>query len=360
MPEIVLDGVGKTFSGHTQAVEDLSITIPDGSFTTFLGPSGCGKTTTLRMIAGLDSPTAGEIRIGDTVAFSMQKGLFLEPAERDLGLVFQSYALWPHFTVAKNITFGLELRSLNKKEIDERLEQIAVALRIDDLLDRYTSELSGGQQQRVAIARVLVMQPSVLLLDEPLSNLDATLRMEMRAELKRLHRETGATIIYVTHDQIEALTMSTHIALMRFGVLQQFAPPLDIYENPCNEFAADFLGSPRINFLEVQINDGLVVWGDLRFSISKSLVVQPRKNIRLGLRAEEFFLSRARAPGSVQGTVTTVLPTGADWFYQVQVNNQMLTIRQNGSEPFKCDETVYVEARPDSVKLFDEFEQAVI
>lgn len=360
MPEIVLDRVGKTFAGQTQAVENLSITIPDGSFTTLLGPSGCGKTTTLRMIAGLDSPTAGEIRIGDTVVFSMQQGLFLQPAERDLGLVFQSYALWPHLTVAENISFGLELKSLSKKEICERLEQIAQALRIDDLLNRYTNELSGGQQQRVAIARVLVLRPSVLLLDEPLSNLDATLRMEMRAELKRLHRDTNTTIIYVTHDQIEALTMSTHIALMRSGALQQFAPPLEIYEKPCNQFSADFLGSPRINFLDIRVIDDVIVWGDLRLPVPKSLIGSTKKNIKLGLRAEEFFLSRIYVSGSAKGKIITILPTGADWFYQVQTGDQILTIRQNDSTPFDCDEIVYIEARPDSLKLFDELEQALI
>jgi iron(III) transport system ATP-binding protein len=237
MPAIVLDRVSRIYGKDVRAVSDLTLEIPDGSFTTLLGPSGCGKTTTLRMIAGLDMPTMGTIRIGDKLAFSIEEGQNLAPAKRGLGLVFQSYALWPHLTVAQNISFGLEVQKVGKAEAAQRLDQVATALQIDGLLGRYTSELSGGQQQRVAIARVLVMQPSVLLLDEPLSNLDATLRMDMRAELKRLHFETGATIIYVTHDQLEALTMSTHIALMQGGKLQQFAPPLDVYSHPANKFA---------------------------------------------------------------------------------------------------------------------------
>ena len=357
MPDIILDGVSKLFSKQSQAVENLSITIPDGSFTTILGPSGCGKTTTLRMIAGLDSPTTGEIVIGDVVVFSQKQGTYLHPSKRNLGLVFQSYALWPHFTVAENITFGLKINSIGKREINKELEQIATALRIDNLLGRYTNELSGGQQQRVAIARVLIMKPSVLLLDEPLSNLDATLRMEMRAELKRLHRETAATIIYVTHDQLEALTMSTHLALMKSGVLQQFAPPLEVYDQPINQFAADFLGSPRINLINIKVKSGSVFWGDNRISSCEKFAGINEKDMCLGLRAEEFALHRERKSGALEGKILTVLPTGADWFYQVQVNSDVLTIRHNETPAFVCDEVIYVEPRPNSVKLFGENEK---
>ena len=360
MPDIVLDNVSKSFTKQTHAVENLSLTIPDGSFTTLLGPSGCGKTTTLRMIAGLDLPTAGEITIGGTVVFSEKSGAFVHPSKRNLGLVFQSYALWPHLTVKENIIFGLEINSVDKPEVRARLEKVATALRLDSLLDRYTNELSGGQQQRVAIARVLIMEPSVLLLDEPLSNLDATLRMEMRAELKRLHRETGATIIYVTHDQLEALTMSTHIALLSAGELQQFAAPLEIYEKPTNQFAADFLGSPRINFVTASLTSDSLVWGGLKIALPGPVNVNAPQEVLLGLRAEELRLDRVAQKDALVGRILTVLPTGADWFYQVEVVGQVLTIRHNDSVPFSYDDSVYVQPRPSSLKVFDDLGRAIL
>ena len=244
MAEIVLKNVTKKF-GSVTAVDNLSLVIKEGSFTTLLGPSGCGKTTTLRMIAGLDHPTSGEIWIGNRCVFSSEKGHYVPPGKRNLGLVFQSYALWPHMTVFENISFGLNVQKRRADDIREIASEVAAVLRIDDLLDRYPSELSGGQQQRVAIARVLVMKPQVMLLDEPLSNLDAKLRMDMRSEIKRLHSETGSTIVYVTHDQLEALTMSTDVAVLHNGILQQLAPPMDLYHRPKNEFIADFVAIPE-------------------------------------------------------------------------------------------------------------------
>ncbi|WP_299751437.1 ABC transporter ATP-binding protein [uncultured Boseongicola sp.] len=352
MPEIVLDRVSRIYGKDVRAVSDLTLEIPDGSFTTLLGPSGCGKTTSLRMIAGLDMPTTGTIRIGDKLVFSRDQGRSLPPAKRGLGLVFQSYALWPHLTVAKNITFGLEVQHIGKTEAARRLEQVATALQIDELLDRYTSELSGGQQQRVAIARVLVMEPSVLLLDEPLSNLDATLRMDMRAELKRLHHDTGATIVYVTHDQLEALTMSTHIALMQGGELQQFAPPLDVYSRPANKFAADFLGNPRINLLEGSIKNGRVRCVGLELALPSGIAKPDNSAVTLGLRAEEIRLHTQPKAGTESARVTAVLPTGSDWYYHVDMNGQTLTVRQNDAPQLQLGSTVHVEAVPDPVKLF--------
>ena len=356
MPLIAIQGVSRVYPGDVRAVWELDLEIPDGSFTTLLGPSGCGKTTTLRMIAGLELPTAGEIRIGDLLAFSLAKGRSLPPSKRGLGLVFQSYALWPHLTVAQNISFGLEVQRLGKAEIERRRDEVAAALQIDELLHRYTSELSGGQQQRVAIARVLVMRPSVLLLDEPLSNLDATLRMDMRAELKRLHAETGATVIYVTHDQLEALTMSTHIALMNQGELQQFAPPLELYAHPANRFAATFLGNPRINLLEGRAERDRIVCGELSVPLEAPLAVAPGERVVLGLRAEELHLRRAEpdaAPGTrARGTVTSVLPTGSDWYYRVDVVGHGLTVRQNELPDLRLGDTVWVEAAPAPLKAF--------
>jgi iron(III) transport system ATP-binding protein len=353
MPDIVLDGISRTYGGSVKAVNDLTLTVPDGSFTTLLGPSGCGKTTTLRMIAGLDMPTSGTIHIGDQLAFSLERGRSLPPAKRNLGLVFQSYALWPHLTVAKNITFGLEVQRVDKIETARRLEEVATALQIDNLLSRYTSELSGGQQQRVAIARVLVMRPATLLLDEPLSNLDATLRMDMRVELKRLHKETGATIIYVTHDQLEALTMSTHIALMQSGELQQFAPPLEIYARPANKLAAEFLGNPRINLLDGVIASGCVVCEGLQLTLSPGIAVTKGEKITVGLRAEELRLHPTPSPSWAEAHVTTALPTGSDWYYHIKMNSKTLIVRQNDTPNLQPGDVVYVEAIPDTLKLFD-------
>src|SRR6056297_1834091 len=250
MPEIILKNVTKKF-GEVYAVKNLNLTIKDRDFVTLLGPSGCGKTTTLRMISGLETPTEGEISIDGKVVFSSEEQINLPPDKRDIGLLFQNYALWPHMTVYQNIAFGLENLKWKKEEIQERVRQMGELVKILELMERYPAELSGGQQQRVAIARTLAPNPKVLLMDEPLSNLDAKLRMEMRTELKRLHVETDSTFVYVTHDQLEAMTLSTKISLLREGLLQQFAPPLEIYHNPSNHFVADFVGSPNMNILEV-------------------------------------------------------------------------------------------------------------
>jgi iron(III) transport system ATP-binding protein len=356
MPSIALRGVSRVYAGGVRAVWDLDLEIPDGSFTTLLGPSGCGKTTTLRMIAGLEMPSGGEIRIGDLVAFSLDRGRSVAPSKRGLGLVFQSYALWPHLTVAQNITFGLEVQRLGKAETARRLDEVATALQIDKLLARYTSELSGGQQQRVAIARVLVMRPSVLLLDEPLSNLDATLRMDMRAELKRLHTDTGATVIYVTHDQLEALTMSTHIALMNDGELQQFAPPLDLYARPANRFAAAFLGNPRINLLEGRAERDHLACGDIVVPLTTPLDARPGDDVVVGLRAEELRIAPAldgeAARGRAHGAISSVLPTGSDWYYRVSCGGHELIVRQNDAPGLRLGDSVWIEAEPAPLKVF--------
>lgn len=358
MPSIAIKGVSRVFAGDVRAVWDLDLDIPNGSFTTLLGPSGCGKTTTLRMIAGLELPTAGEIRIGELLAFSRDQGRSLAPSKRGLGLVFQSYALWPHLTVAQNISFGLEVQRLGRAEIARRRDEVAAALQIDKLLHRYTSELSGGQQQRVAIARVLVMRPSVLLLDEPLSNLDATLRMDMRAELKRLHSETGATVIYVTHDQLEALTMSTHIALMHEGELQQFAPPLELYARPANRFAATFLGNPRINLLDGTVERNQIRCGELSIPTATPLGVAMGEPVVVGLRAEEFHLqpfsqaSSNSAGATARATVTSVLPTGSDWYYRLDLAGHDLTVRQNDLPDLRLGDVVLVTAAPAPLKVF--------
>ena len=253
MPKIELKHITKKFNNTFTAVDDLSITIEDGDFITLLGPSGCGKTTTLRQIAGLETPTSGEILIDGKVMFSSEKLIDVAPSQRDVGFLFQNYALWPHMTVFQNIAFGLENLKWPKDKIDARVKELLKLLKIEEFPNRYPAELSGGQQQRVAIARTLATNPRILLMDEPLSNLDAKLRMEMRAELKRLHHETGATFVYVTHDQLEAMTLATKICLLDKGVLQQYAPPLMVYAHPANTFVADFVGSPSINLVDGMI-----------------------------------------------------------------------------------------------------------
>ena len=227
MPEIILKDITKMY-GASAAVDHLNLSIDDRAFITLLGPSGCGKTTTLRMIAGLETPTSGEISIDGRVVFSSEKGINVAPEKRGVGFLFQNYALWPHMTVYQNITFGLENLKWDKSKIKARADELMDMLKIKEYSDRYPAELSGGQQQRVAIARTLSTGPRILLMDEPLSNLDAKLRMEMRSELKRLHMETDSTFVYVTHDQLEAMTLATKISLMKKGVLQQSAPQLTL------------------------------------------------------------------------------------------------------------------------------------
>ncbi|MDE6107555.1 MAG: ABC transporter ATP-binding protein, partial [Oscillospiraceae bacterium] len=246
MPHISLKHVTKRFDKFV-AVDDLNLEIEDRGFVTLLGPSGCGKTTTLRMIAGLETPTEGTITIDDVVVFDAEKGINLPPVKRDIGFLFQNYALWPHMTVYQNIAFGLENLKWSKEDIRKRVDELLALLKIEQFEKRYPSELSGGQQQRVAIARTLAPSPKVLFMDEPLSNLDAKLRQEMRTELKRLHSDTSSTFIYVTHDQLEAMTLSTRVCLMDTGVLQQYAPPLTVYNQPANQFVAEFVGNPTMN-----------------------------------------------------------------------------------------------------------------
>ena len=249
MSRIVLEHIDK-FYGENHVLKDINLTIEDGDFMTLLGPSGCGKTTTLRVISGLEKPQGGKMTMDERTIIDADQAFYEEPSKRGLNLVFQSYALWPHMTVFDNVAFGLKIKKMKKNEVEKTVMKALDTMRIAEYRDRYPNELSGGQQQRVAIARAIASSPKLLLLDEPLSNLDARLRIDMRAELKRLHKETGTTIIYVTHDQVEALTMSTRIALFKEGEISQIDTPLGIYTNPIDLQAADFIGNPRINFID--------------------------------------------------------------------------------------------------------------
>lgn len=252
MANVLLSEVGKSYKNGFQAVKDFNLEIQDGEFIIFVGPSGCGKSTTLRMIAGLEDITSGELWIDDKLVN------FVEPRERGLSMVFQNYALYPYMSVYENMAFGLRCAKVGKQEIDTRVREAAKMLEISHLLERKPSALSGGQKQRVAIGSVLVRRPGLFLMDEPLSNLDAKLRTQMRVELAKIHKQMGATIIYVTHDQVEAMTLGTRIVVMKEGIIQQVAAPNDLYNNPVNQFVAGFIGSPAMNFLSVEtvIRDG--------------------------------------------------------------------------------------------------------
>jgi multiple sugar transport system ATP-binding protein len=357
MPEIKIINATKKF-GKFVAVENLNITIDDKGFVTLLGPSGCGKTTTLRMISGLESPTEGEIYIDDALVFSSEKGIDLPAAKRDVGFLFQNYALWPHMTVSQNIAFGLENLRWSKAEINRRVHELTELLKIDDFLSRYPAELSGGQQQRVAIARTLAPRPKVLFMDEPLSNLDAKLRIEMRAELKRLHRETNSTFVYVTHDQLEAMTLSSRICLMKEGRMQQYAAPLKVYNEPSNLFSAEFVGNPTINFVEVECHqigpeNIQLVSRDLVFSFtptSQRPILQKGQKLVLGLRPESISLSKE---GPVRGSIYSALPSGMETTVILKIRNTLLTSVVFGSLDFAVDAEIGLELDQDNYLLFD-------
>ena len=257
MPSVTLEDITKTFPGGAIAVDELSLEIADGEFMILVGSSGCGKTTALRMIAGLEKPTSGTIRIGERAVQD------LSARDRDIAMVFQNYALYPHMTVARNLAYPLRQRKMPKREIAKRVQEVAEMLSLEELLGRRPAQLSGGQRQRVAMGRALVREQAVFLLDEPLSNLDAKLRVQMRAALKRLHSQLGVTTVYVTHDQVEAMTLGDRIAVIADGRLQQLGAPQDVYDRPANVFVAGFIGSPPMNLLRGRARDGLATAGDL-------------------------------------------------------------------------------------------------
>lgn len=357
MPEITLKNITKKF-GKSIAVDNLSLTIRDREFVTLLGPSGCGKTTTLRMIAGLETPTEGEIYIDDLCVFSSITGIDITPDKRNVGFLFQNYALWPHMTVYQNISFGLENLKWDKRQIKGRVETLLEMLRITSYSDRYPSELSGGQQQRVAIARTLATGPKILLMDEPLSNLDAKLRMEMRTELKRLHTDTDSTFVYVTHDQLEAMTLSTKISLLNDGLLQQFESPLEIYHNPNNYFVADFIGSPNINNLEVtgkNVNlDEIKLTHEklqcLFIPKSSSITIRDGQELLLGIRPEDIIITN---DGNIEGDIYSTLPSGMETIVKIDINGLILTCVVFGSVDFNVGEKVKFSFSSDNNILFD-------
>ena len=361
MSKIELKHIDK-FYGKNHILKDVNLTIEDGDFMTLLGPSGCGKTTTLRVVSGLEKPQNGTIHMDGKEIVNAAEAHFAPPSERDLNLVFQSYALWPHMTVRENIAFGLNIQKLPKDEVDRRIKDALGRMQIGQYVDRYPSELSGGQQQRVAIARAIASEPHLLLMDEPLSNLDAKLRVDMRSELKRLHTETGTTMIYVTHDQVEALTMSTKIAIFFEGELEQVAPPMEIYQNPISLRVADFIGNPKANFVEgkavrqpsgqVRVNSDL---GEMVFSpelFTEDMPESGEFDCVIGIRPEKVQVHRDPGPGRIEGHVYSVQSAGSDTTVQVNAGQSALLSKEIGIQFYNMDQKVYISVNPDKVNLF--------
>jgi multiple sugar transport system ATP-binding protein len=324
LAEIELIGVSKRYADGTVAVHDLDLLIEDGEFMILVGPSGCGKSTTLRMIAGLETLSGGELRIGGQVVNDRT------PAQRDVAMVFQSYALYPHMTVAKNMGFALKKAGLPGEEIRRRVTEAAELLGIADQLERKPAMLSGGQRQRVAMGRAIVREPTAFLLDEPLSNLDAKLRIQMRAEITRIHRRVGATTVYVTHDQTEAMTLGDRLAVMNAGVIQQLGPPGELYDRPQNLFVAGFIGAPPMNFLPGRAKDG-----SLELPIASVPLDVGAESVIVGIRAEDFedaALVGDDRPGVKFDAVVDVLEsTGSDTFAHIALDHSEVADAQRAA-----------------------------
>jgi multiple sugar transport system ATP-binding protein len=315
--DVRFEKASKSFQ-QVVALAELDLHVPDGSFLVLLGPSGCGKTTALRIAAGLERPTSGRVHIGE------QDVTLSPPQQRDVAMVFQSYALYPHLSVGENISYPLRVRRVPKQERLRQAARVAALLDIDSLLDRKPRQLSGGQRQRVALARAIIRQPRVFLMDEPLSNLDAQLRVQMRAEIKHLQRELGVTTLYVTHDQVEAMTMADQVAVLKQGRLQQLAPPQELYAHPANLFVATFCGSPPMNVLDGTLADG-------RFSRAEGVVqVQAPPTtgpVRLGFRPEHAAIVDGSTPGTLEAEVYAVEPLGNETLVALRVGDDVVTVR---------------------------------
>ncbi len=339
--------------GNTLVVDDLSLEILDGEFVVLLGPSGCGKTTTLRMLAGLEHATSGDILINNEPVNNVPT------QHRDLAMVFQSYALYPHMTIADNIGYPLRVRKINKAERDERVHGVAAMLEIESLLDRKPRQLSGGERQRVALARAIVREPRAYLMDEPLSNLDARLRVQMRAELKRLQHQLGTTTIYVTHDQAEAMTLARRVAVMRKGKLQQFDTPMNIYERPANRFVAEFVGSPSMNFVEGQVDfvQQRFVGHDFSTSLTESQLESLNKHgdqsVLLGIRPEHIQISPTQKENSTPATIYVTELMGNETFVFLNVGDNRLIARAPAEFRAELESKVWLTLYTEKLHFFD-------
>ena len=343
---IRLEHLRKEFSG-TVALDDLSITFQSGKLTTLLGPSGCGKSTLLNLISGILPVSGGGIFFGDREVTKLQ------PDKRNVGLVFQNYALYPHMSVCDNIAFPLEIKKVPKAKRRERAYELAQLLQISDYFERKPAQLSGGQQQRVAIARALAKEPDILLLDEPLSNLDARLRLEMREEIRRLQLKTGITTIFVTHDQEEALSISDYILLMRKGTIQQYGVPQELYDKPANSFVADFLGNPPINMFDVTVEQsGRLVTKDGVVFHYPTGGLEPGRAVRFGVRSEAFVVTDQAELGT-PALVSNVFLNGKETLYLLQIGEQSVRATFNGTVRFAQGDTILVSVGAEHSHLFD-------
>ena len=361
MATVTFDGITRIFPGSDHpAVNHLSLHIDDGEFLVLVGPSGCGKTTTLRMLAGLEEVNEGSILIGDRDVTDVQ------PKDRDIAMVFQNYALYPHMTVADNMGFALKIAGMNKAEIRERVEEAAKILDLTDYLSRKPKALSGGQRQRVAMGRAIVRQPQVFLMDEPLSNLDAKLRVSTRTQIASLQRRLGVTTVYVTHDQTEALTMGDRIAVLNVGILQQVGSPLTLYEKPANVFVASFIGSPAMNIGTFPVSGDFIKVGQAELplppGVMNALTPADEGKITAGFRPENVDVTREPAPGAIPVEIALVEELGSDAFAYGSIvgNDEATTTLQGGQLIARVDpravpqkgQTVYVNVRPDELHLF--------
>lgn len=348
MAQVTLKNLDKSY-GETQILHGINLEIQDGEFAVLVGPSGCGKSTTLRIVAGLEEASGGDIYIGDTRVNDV------EPKNRDIAMVFQNYALYPHMDVYENMAFGLRLRKYSDKEIKERVEEAAEILSVEDYLHRRPKELSGGQRQRVAVGRAIVRKPAVFLFDEPLSNLDAKLRVQMRTEIKKLHARLKTTMIYVTHDQVEAMTMGDRIVVMKDGYIMQADEPLEIYKRPQNHFVGSFIGSPAMNFFDIEIQAGQLV--NEKFSLPiddahpKSLKAFEGRRIRLGIRPEHFQL--LDSPSSINATLEVSELMGNESYLYCSTGVDTFIARVADNAPRKIGSALRLFAEPETYQFFD-------
>jgi len=335
---IRLENLGKSF-GSFDAVKEVSLDVPRGAFLVLVGPSGCGKSTMLRMLAGLETPSAGRIVFGEHTVSDGGQGWTIDPSRRNVGLVFQSYALWPHMTVAGNVDWPLKVKGLGKAERRQRIEEVLRLLGIDGLAGRYPNEISGGQQQRVAIARMIAPRPGILLFDEPLSNLDAKLRVEMRTELLRVHRATGATSVYVTHDQVEAMTMASHVAVLNNGRVEQFGPPAELVANPATAFVATFVGTPPANLVPVA-------------ALPEALAAGLPAEASAMYRPEELGIVAAPGPDSLAFDFAEASPVAGRTMVTGTSGDRRLTAVVDGAPALAVGDTVHFRLPPRPAVVF--------
>ncbi len=350
MATVTFDHVFKRF-GEVTAVSDFNLEIGDGEFMVFVGPSGCGKTTSLRMIAGLEEITEGTLLIGDKVVNDVA------PKDRDIAMVFQSYALYPHMTVRDNLAFGLKLRKVAKPEIEKRINDAAGILQLESLLDRKPKALSGGQRQRVALGRAIVREPAVFLMDEPLSNLDAKLRVQTRAEIARLHQRLGTTMVYVTHDQVEAMTMGERIAVMSDGLLRQVGTPQELYEHPKNRFVAGFIGSPSMNFIEMPVGTGDLIEGGFTFPVPSryaDAIKSAGLKVLAGFRPEHLEMGGIGiGVGTIEGTADVVEYLGNEELLHVSVQGRDIVAIVDSSHRVRPGDSIQLHLPVDKLHLFN-------